>query len=49
MVKALAMCMQDKPWRNEDLRKCEEAPPRLKEGDLEKASRLYKARTRSGM
>ena len=31
--------MQD-PWRNEELRKGEEALPRLKEGDLEKASRL---------
>ena len=37
--------MQDKPWRNEDLRKCEEALPRLKGGDWEKASRLYKAKT----
>ena len=26
-----------KLWRNEELRRCEEALPRLKEGDLEKA------------
>ena len=37
---------QDKPWRNEELRKGEDALPRLKEGDLENASRLYKATTR---
>ena len=37
--------MQDKPWRNEELRRSEEALPRLKEGDLEEASRLYKAKT----
>ena len=36
--------MQNKPWRNEELKECEEALPRLKEGDLEKASRLYKAK-----
>ena len=29
---------------NEELKKCEEALPRLKEGDLEQASRLYKAK-----
>ena len=40
--------MQDKPWRNEELRRCEEALPRLREGDLEKASRMYKAKTRAG-
>ena len=40
--------MQDKPWRNEELKECEEALPRLKEGDLEKASRLYKAKTGVG-
>ena len=27
---------QNKPWRNEELKECEEALPRLKEGDLEK-------------
>ena len=41
--------MQKKPWRNEELKECEEALPRLKEGDLEKASRLYKAKNRCGM
>ena len=37
--------MQIKPWRNEELKECEEALPRLTEGDLDKASRLYKAST----
>ena len=37
-----------KPWRNEELRRSEEALPRLKEGDLEKASRTYKAKTGVG-
>ena len=36
---------QDKPWRNEELRRCMEALPRLKEGDLEMASRMYRAKT----
>ena len=40
--------MQDKPCRNEELKECEEALPRMKEGDLEKASRLYKAKTGAG-
>ena len=40
--------MQDKPRVNEELRRCEEALPRLKEGDLEKASRMYKAKTGVG-
>ena len=40
--------MQDKPWRNEELKECEEALSSLKEGDLEKASRLYKAKTGVG-
>ena len=40
--------MQNKPWRNEEFKECEEALPRLKEGDLEKASRLYKAKTGVG-
>ena len=35
---------EDKPWKNEELRKWEEALPRLKECELEKASRLYKAK-----
>ena len=41
--------MQDKHWRNEELRRCEEALPRLKEGDLEKAPRMHKAKDRSRM
>ena len=40
--------MLDKPWRNEELRRSEEALPRLKEGDLEKTSRMYKAKTGVG-
>ena len=43
-----AQNMQDKPWRNEELRRCEEALPRLKEGDLEKGPRLYQAKTGVG-
>ena len=39
---------QDNPWKNEELRRYEEALPRLKEGDLEKASRMYKAKTGVG-
>ena len=38
----------DKPWRNEELSRWVEAPPRLKECDLEKASRMYKAKTGVG-
>ena len=34
--------MQNKPWRNEELMEGQEALPRLKEDDLNKASRLYK-------
>ena len=37
--------MQNKQWRNEELKECEETLPRLKEGDLDRASRLYKAKT----
>ena len=40
--------MQNKPWRNEELKEGEEAFPRLKEGDLDKASRLCKAKTGVG-
>ena len=36
--------VEDKPWKNEELKKLEEASPRLKECDLEKASGLYKAK-----
>ena len=38
---------EDTPWKNEELRKLEEALPRLKECDLEK-SRGYKAKTGAG-
>ena len=40
--------MPDKQWRIEEQKECEEALPRLKESDLEKASRLYKAKTEVG-
>ena len=40
--------MQLKPWRNEELKKYGEALPTLKEGGLEKVSRLYKAKTGVG-
>ena len=40
--------VQNKPWRNEELKECDKALPRMKEDDLEKASRLYKAKTRVG-
>ena len=36
------------PWKNEELKKLEEALPRLKECGLEKVSRLYKAKTGVG-
>ena len=40
--------MEDKHWKNEQLKKLEEALPRLKECELENVSRLYKAKTRVG-
>ena len=43
--------MQDNLWRDEELRRWEEATPRLKEGDLEKALRMSKnvqSKDRSG-
>ena len=40
--------MQNKPWRNEESKECEEALPRLKECQLEKVSRLYTAKTGVG-
>ena len=40
--------MEDKPWKHEELKKLEEALPRLKEGELEKVSRLCKAKTGVG-
>ena len=40
--------VEDKPWKNEESKKLEEALPRLEECDLEKASRLYKAKAGVG-
>ena len=40
--------MQYKPLRNEESKECDEALPVLKEGDLDKASRLYRALTGVG-
>ena len=40
--------MEDKPWKNEELRQWEEALPRLKECELEKVSRVYRAKTGVG-
>ena len=40
--------MKNKPWRNDSLKEGDEALPRWKEGDLDKASRLYKAKTGVG-
>ena len=37
--------LEDKPWRNEELRSAEEALPRQKECHLDEVSRLYKAKT----
>ena len=37
--------LEDKLWKNEELKKLEEALPRLKEDELEKVSRWYKAKT----
>ena len=39
--------VEDKPWKNEELKKVE-ALPRLKECELAKASRLFKAKTGVG-
>ena len=39
---------QEKPWRNEELERWEEALSRSKESELEKASRKYKAKTGVG-
>ena len=35
-------------WKNEELKKVEEGLPRLKESDLEKGAKLYKAKTGVG-
>ena len=40
--------MEDKPWNNEELKKLEEAPPRLEECELDKALRLYRVKTGAG-
>ena len=40
--------MKNKSWRNDSLKEGDEALPRWKEGDLDKASRLYKAKTGVG-
>ena len=40
--------MEDEPWENEELKKSEEALPRLKECGLEKVSKMYKAKTGVG-
>ena len=40
--------MEEKTRRNEQLRKLEEALPRLQECEVEKVSRLYKAKTGVG-
>ena len=37
--------LEDKPWKNEELRSAEEALPRVKESHLEEVSRFYKAKT----
>ena len=47
---AMRMCkkLEDKQWKNEELKKLEEALPRLIECGLEKVSRPYKAETGVG-
>ena len=40
--------VEDKHWKNEELKKLEEPLPRLTDCDLEKASRLYKEKTGVG-
>ena len=40
--------VEEMSWKNEELRKWEEALPRLEECALEKVSRLYKAKTGVG-
>ena len=40
--------MEEKHWKNEELRKWEEALPRLREYELEKVSKVYKAKTGVG-
>ena len=40
--------MEDKPWKKREVKKEEEALLRLNECDLEKASKLYKAKRGAG-
>ena len=40
--------VEDKPWENEELKKLEDALPRLKTCDLENVSGTYKAKTGVG-
>ena len=40
--------VEDNPWKNEELKRLEEALPRLKESRLDEVSRLYKANTGVG-
>ena len=40
--------VEEKPWKNKELRKWEEGRPRLKESHLEEVSRLFKAKTGVG-
>ena len=40
--------MEDKPWKNEELKKLEETLPMLEECELEEVSRLHKAKTGVG-
>ena len=40
--------LEDKPWKNEELKKSEEALPRLNECGLEKVSKLYNGKTGVG-
>ena len=44
-----AQDVENKLWKNDGIRKLEGALPRLKECDLERASRVYKAKTGSRM
>ena len=41
--------VEDKPWANEELKKLEEALPRLKECDLEKSIWIVQSKNWSGM
>ena len=41
--------VEDKPWKNEELKKLEEALPRLKEGDLEKNIWIAQSKCSSGV